>query len=128
MNDREEVRKSDVEDPRSAEATLDERLRETATPSERRTLTQLARGVASLPADRARAVLEVGAQLAPVSLRACGEFLRAAPEAAQVLDAAELRAWGELGRRLANADTETGAQFFAAGVAPVPDAPPRARA
>src|ERR687885_250454 len=121
MNEREEVSKRDAkdasdhtDDPRSAAESLDERLRETATPSERRTLTQLARGVASLPADRARVVLEVSAQLAAVSLRACGEFLRAAPEAAQLLDHEELRAWGELGRRLANADTETGAQFFAA--------------
>ncbi|MCA1816376.1 MAG: hypothetical protein LC746_08215, partial [Acidobacteria bacterium] len=135
MSEREEVSKSGADDvtsradePRSAAESLDERLRETATPSERRTLTQLARGVASLPADRARVVLEVSAQLAPVSLRACGEFLRAASEAARVLDAEELRAWGELGRRLANADTETGAQFFAAGASAIADVPARARA
>ncbi len=76
-----------------------------------------ARRLAQLPADRARAALEVSATLAGVSLRVSREFLRAAPAAARVLSADELRAWGELGRRLAMADAETGVSFFVAGVA-----------
>jgi hypothetical protein len=131
----EEVSKTDTEDEprredesRFVEESLRERLLEVGGASERRTLARRAREIASLPADRARAVVEVSAQLAPVSLRACGEFLRAAAEAARVLDAEELRAWGELGKRLASADTETGAQFFASGVKSLADVPRPARA
>ncbi len=87
-----------------------------------------ARRLAQLPTDRARAALEVSATLAGVSLRVSREFLRAAPAAAQVLSADELRAWGELGRRLAMADAETGVNFFVAGVAELNDVPTAARA
>ncbi len=86
-----------------------------------------ARRLAQLPADRARAALEVSAALAGVSLRVSREFLRAAPAAARVLAADELRAWGELGRRLAMADAETGVSFFIAGVAELNDVPAAAR-
>ncbi|MGH9942269.1 MAG: hypothetical protein ACRD9R_07925, partial [Pyrinomonadaceae bacterium] len=107
---------------------LRERLRSIKSSGERRTLSGLARGLGRLPADRARAALEVGAQLASVSLRAAAEFLRAAPAAAQALDAEELRQWGELGRRLASADVETGVRFFAAEAESLAAIPNGARA
>ncbi|HYG09847.1 MAG TPA: hypothetical protein VD835_07740, partial [Pyrinomonadaceae bacterium] len=95
--------------------------------SERRTIAGLVREIGKLPADRARASLEVSAQLAGLSLRVGLEFLRAAVAAAQVLEAAELREWGEMGRRLAMADVETGANFFRAGVAELLEVPADAR-
>ena len=98
------------------ERELRERLRSVRSAGERRTIAGLVREIGNLPADRARAALEVGAGLAGLSLRVGVEFLRAAPEAARVLEPEELRAWGEMGRRLAMADIETGAGFFAAGV------------
>jgi len=49
-------------------------------------------------------------------LRASIEFLRAAPEAGQILEPPEVRAWGELGRRLTMNDVESGVSFFASGV------------
>lgn len=108
--------------------TFEERLREIGgSASERPRLAALAREIGNLPADRARAALEVGAQLAALSLRASVEFLRAAVEAARLLEAEELRAWGEMGRRLTMADVETGVAFFAAGVAPLADVPRQAR-
>lgn len=76
----------------------------------------MAREIGKLPTDVARAALEVGAGLASVSLRAGVDFLRVVPEAAQVLDAEELRAWGEMGRRLTMADVETGSAFITSGV------------
>ncbi|HEX6626115.1 MAG TPA: VWA domain-containing protein [Pyrinomonadaceae bacterium] len=107
---------------------LRERLRSVQSAAERRTIAGLARAVGKLPADVARAALEVSAGLAAgVSLRAGVEFLRAAPEAGRVLDAEELRAWGEMGRRLAMADAETGAAFFAAGVGELEEVPRAAR-
>jgi hypothetical protein len=98
------------------EKALRERLRSVRSVSERRTIAGLAREIGKLPGDLARAALEVTAGLAGVSLRVGVDFLKAVPEAARVLDAEELRAWGEMGKRLSMADVETGAAFFAAGV------------
>jgi len=66
--------------------------------------------------DQAAAVLETSASIASISLRAGIEFLRSAPAAAQLLQPAELRAWGEMGRRLAMADYESAVSFFGEGV------------
>ncbi len=103
-------------DADSLERELREQLRTVRGAGERRTIAGLVREIGNLPADRARAALEIGAGLAGFSLRVGIEFLRAAPEAARLLEPDELRAWGEMGRRLATADIETGAQFFASGV------------
>jgi hypothetical protein len=87
----------------------------------------LVREFGRLPVEATRAALELSAGLAGVSLRVSGEFLQAVPEAARVLDAEGLRAWGEMGRRLAMADVETGAGFFAAGLGELADVPREAR-
>ncbi len=118
----------DAAAPVPSEAAWREHLHAASSTSERRTLAGLARELAQLPADRARAVLEVSASLAGVSLRVSREFLRAAPAAARSLTAEDLRAWGELGRRLSMADAETGVGFFNAGVAELHDIPAAARA
>ena len=83
---------------------------------ERQSFLELTRSIAGLPLDQAAAILETSASIAAISLRAGIEFLRAAPAAARVLHAAELRAWGEMGRRLAMSDFETAVSFFVAGV------------
>ena len=98
------------------ERALRERLRAVKSQGERRTIAGLAREIGKLPSDVARAALEVGAGLAALSLRVSVDFLRLVPEAARVLDAEELRAWGEMGRRLTMADAGAGVAFFAAGV------------
>jgi nitric oxide reductase NorD protein len=77
---------------------------------------ELTRSLTGLPLDQAAAVLETSASIAAISLRAGIEFLRAAPAAAHVLQPAELRAWGEMGRRLAMTDYESATTFFAEGV------------
>src|SRR6185295_18968875 len=84
--------------------------------AERQSFLKLTRGLAGLPLDKSAAALEAGAAIAGVSLRAGIEFLRAAPAAAEVLEAAELRSWGDLGRRLALGDVESAISFFAEGV------------
>src|ERR1044072_2012615 len=56
-----------------------------------------------------------------------GGFLGEVPEAARVLDAEELRSWGELGRRLVMADAETGSAFITAGVGGLSEVPRGAR-
>ena len=83
---------------------------------ERQSFLELTRSLTGLPLDQAAAVLETSASIAAISLRAGIEFLRAAPAAAHVLQPAELRAWGEMGRRLAMTDYESAATFFGEGV------------
>ncbi|HSS22632.1 MAG TPA: VWA domain-containing protein [Pyrinomonadaceae bacterium] len=90
---------------------------------ERQSFLRLTRELASLPLDKSAAALETSAAIAAISLRAGIEFLRAAPAAADILEATELRSWGELGRRLATSDVETAISFFSEGVAAFADLP-----
>ncbi len=94
----------------------------------KQTLTGLAARLGRLPADKRRAALEMSASLAGVSLRVSREFVEAVPKAAKVLSADDLRNWAEMGRRLAMGNAETGAQFFADGVAELRKVPKDARA
>ena len=91
--------------------------------AERQSFLKLTRELASLPLEQSAAALEMSASIASISLRASIEFLRAAPAAAEILEAAELRAWGDLGRRLAMSDVETAITFFAEGVSGLKDIP-----
>src|SRR5436190_23340356 len=100
----------------SLESEISERLRSVKNPTERRTIAGLLRQISSLPPDHTRAALETSAAIAAVSIRASIEFLRATPDVAKVLEPAELRAWGELGRRLTMTDVENGVSFFIGGV------------
>ena len=84
--------------------------------AERQSFLNLTRELAGLPLEQSAAALESSVAIAAISLRGSIEFLRAAPVAAEVLQAAELRAWGDLGRRLAMGDVETAITFFAEGV------------
>lgn len=93
------------------------------TSAERQSFLKLTRELASLPLEQSAAALEMSVAIAGVSLRAGIEFLRAAPAAAEILEAAELRSWGELGRRLAMGDVETAITFFAEGVGGLKDVP-----
>ena len=119
--------RSEKAEGESLEKTLRERLRSVRSASERRTIVGLAREIGKLPGDIARTSLEVSAGLAAVSLRAGVDFLRVVPDAARLLDAEELRAWGELARRLTMADVETGATFIASGVGAFGEVPHGAR-
>ena len=93
-----------------------EHLRSIRSASERQSILALTRELTKLPVDKTAAALETSTAIAGVSLRAGIEFLRAAPAAAEVLQAAELRSWGDLGRRIAMSDVETAVTFFAEGV------------
>jgi len=95
--------------------------------SERQSIIELTRDLARLPLDQAAAAIETSAAIAGVSLRASIEFLRAVPEAAPVLAAAELRSWGEIGRRLGMGDVEAAVTFFSAGVNDLNNIPREAR-
>src|ERR1700682_662369 len=119
---------SDSEDSEHTfENEIDERLRSVKSPIERRTLAGLLREITRLPLEQTGAALETSAAIASVSLRASIEFLRAVPGVAQVLEPTELRAWGELGRRLTMGDVENGVTFFTNGLGGFINVPAAAR-
>lgn len=89
--------------------------------------TDLARRLSALPSDHRRVALEASAALAAVSLRVSREFVEAVPRAAKILSADDLRAWAEIGRRMAMADIETGVKFFTDGVNGLKKVPESAR-
>jgi nitric oxide reductase NorD protein len=95
--------------------------------AERQSFLKLTRELASLPLEQSAAALDTGAAIAGVSLRAGIEFLRGCRAAAEVLQAQELRAWGEFGRRLAMSDVETAVSFFNEGVEDLRQVPERVR-
>ena len=111
----------------SFEEAFQERLLSIKNHTERRTFVGLARSLGGLPVDVARVALEVSATIAGVSLRASIEFLKAAPDASKLLEPTEIKAWGEMGRRLAMSDVETAVGFFAAGVDQLASIPKEAR-
>ena len=96
--------------------------------NEKQTFTGLAARLGRLPADKRRAALEMSAALAGVSLRVSRTFVEAVPKAAKILTADDLRNWGEMGRRLAMGDAETGVQYFTRGVNGLGKIPKKARA
>jgi hypothetical protein len=95
--------------------------------AERHSLLKLTRNLASLPLDQSAAALETSAAIAGVALRAAIEYLRAVPSAAEVMEPAELRSWGEMGRRLAMNDVETAISFFSEGVGHLKEVPEEVR-
>ncbi|MGI8641854.1 MAG: nitric oxide reductase activation protein NorD [Pyrinomonadaceae bacterium] len=97
------------------------------TNSKKQTLTGLARRLGKLPNDKKIVALEMSASLAGVSLRVSREFVEAVPKAAKILEAEDLRAWGEMGRRLTMANADLGAIFFTDGVDDFKKVPARAR-
>jgi nitric oxide reductase NorD protein len=109
------------------ESAFRERLLSIKSVTERRTLAGLARELSRLPLDVGRTALEMSASIAGVSIRASIEFLRAVPTAARILQATEIKAWGEMGRRLTMSDVETGVGFFVAGVEELAAIPSEAR-
>jgi hypothetical protein len=106
---------------------INEHLKAVRSPAERRTVAGLLREMSNLSLEHARAAVETSAAIAAVSWRASIEFLRAAPAVAHVLEPAELRAWGEIGRRLTMTDVEDGIGFFVRGVAEFAEVPAAAR-
>ncbi|HEX8247937.1 MAG TPA: VWA domain-containing protein [Pyrinomonadaceae bacterium] len=95
--------------------------------NEPKSLTGLARELRNLPTDQKRAALEMSASLAAVSLRVSRAFVEATPDAAKILNAETLRAWAEMGRKLAMANVDAGVKFFADGIENFRDVPAKAR-
>ena len=117
----------DKEIPTPLDEQINEQLEAIKNPVERRTLAGLLRQLSKLPLEHTRAAVETSGAIAAISLRAAVEFLRATPGVAYLLEPPELRAWGELGRRLTMTDVDSGVSFFMMGGGQITVVPPATR-
>ncbi|MFL6212975.1 MAG: nitric oxide reductase activation protein NorD [Blastocatellia bacterium] len=76
------------------------------------TLDVLAKRLGVLPAERMLLTTDIGISLAALNLRAAVEMMKASPEVSRLIDASEMRVWGEIGKRLSATSAESAATFF----------------
>lgn len=93
----------------------------------RSTVESLAKKFGVLPSDRSWVTVDVGASLASVSLSVTSEFFRAVPDVVQYLENDDLRAWAELGRRIALNNAEEATEFFGTSAETLAAVPERLR-
>jgi hypothetical protein len=65
-----------------------------------------------LPYERVLLTTDISVAIAATNLRAAVEMLRAAPEVSRLIEAGDLRVWGEVGKRLTATSVETAIIFF----------------
>ncbi|HEX5731413.1 MAG TPA: VWA domain-containing protein [Blastocatellia bacterium] len=80
-------------------------------------LESLLNRLGGLPYERVLLTTDISVALAATNLRAAVEMLRAAPEVSRLIDAGDLRIWGEIGKRLAATSVETAINFFQSSAA-----------
>lgn len=76
------------------------------------TIKNLVKRLGSLPSERVLLSTDIGVALAATNLRAAVEMLKAAPEVSRLIDAGDLRVWGEAGKRLSATSPDTAIAFF----------------
>ena len=76
------------------------------------TLEALAKRLGVLPYERMLLTTDIGVSLAALNLRAAVEMMKASPEVSRLIDATDMRVWGEVGKRLSATSAETAAAFF----------------
>ncbi len=64
------------------------------------------------PNERGWVTVDIGASLVSVSPKVAMDFFKSVPEVARMLDNGDLRAWAELGRRIALNSAEEASDFF----------------
>ena len=80
-------------------------------------LESLLNRLGGLPYERVLLTTDISVALAATNLRAAVEMLRAAPEVSRLIEAGDLRIWGEIGKRLAATSVETAINFFQSSAA-----------
>ena len=80
-------------------------------------LESLLNRLGGLPYERVLLTTDISVAIAATNLRAAVEMLRAAPEVSRLIDAGDLRVWGEIGKRLAATSAETAINFFQSSAA-----------
>ena len=96
----------------SMEKEINKRLRKHLKGITSSTLEALARGLGALPYERVLLTTDIGIALAATNLRAAVEMLKAAPDVARLIDASDMRVWGEVGKRLSATSADAAMNFF----------------
>jgi hypothetical protein len=96
----------------SMEKEINKRLKKHLKGITSSTLEALARGLGALPYERVLLTTDIGIALAATNLRAAVEMLKAAPDVARLIDASDMRVWGEIGKRLSATSVDTAMNFF----------------
>ncbi len=81
------------------------------------TIENLVKRLAGLPYERVLLTTDIGVMLAATNLRAGVEMLKAAPEVSRLIDASDIRVWGEAGKRLSATSADTAVGFFQSSAA-----------
>jgi hypothetical protein len=76
------------------------------------TVESIVKRLGVLPYERVLLTTDIGAALAATNLRAAVEMLKASPEVSRLVDASDLRVWGEAGKRLCATNPEGAVSFF----------------
>lgn len=76
------------------------------------TIENLVKRMGGLPYERVLLATDVAVSLATANLRAAVEMLKAAPEVSRLIDAGDIRVWGEVGKRLSATSVEGAMSFF----------------
>ena len=78
----------------------------------RNTVESLAMKMGLKPSDRGWVAMDIGASLVSISPKVAMDFFKAVQEVSHVLENGELRAWAEMGKRIAVNNTEEAGEFF----------------
>ncbi len=78
----------------------------------RSTVESLAMKMGLRPNERGWVTVDIGASLVSVSPKVAMDFFKSVPEVAKLLDNGDLRAWADLGRRIAIHSAEEASDFF----------------
>lgn len=81
------------------------------------TIENLVKRLGGLPYERVLLTTDIGVMLAGTNLRAGVEMLKAAPEVSRLIEAGDIRVWGEVGKRLSATSAETAVGFFQSSAA-----------
>ncbi len=76
------------------------------------TIESLVQRLAGLPYERVLLTTDISISLAAANLRVAVEMLKAAPEVSRLIDASDIRVWGEVGKRLSATSAESAMGFF----------------
>src|ERR671918_521752 len=98
----------------SMEKEVKKRLKAHLRGTQPATIDSVARKLGPLPYERVLLITDIAIALAATNLRASVEMLKAAPEVSRLVDASDMRVWGEIGKRLSATSAESGASFFQA--------------
>jgi len=78
------------------------------------TIENLVKRMGGLPYERVLLATDIAAALAASNLRASVEMLKAAPEVSKLIESADIRVWGEIGKRLSATSVDGAITFFQA--------------